>query len=215
MTAAPSRTGLFALLAFAALLLLALLSWWSMRVGSSAAEASPGPERLESGAPALLGTRPDAETTESLVTQSSGKQREQVAPSTASDPTCRIRVVEAASRAPVPDARVWIQREDADLDSPAWWKTMRRFNDVEPVLQSGFGDELTLDARAEVIVPCPVRARILVAARGDLHGEATLELGKSECVVELKPYHALTIEVVDRTEHPVAGALRSRPLGLC
>src|SRR5262249_48293021 len=84
--------------------------------------------------------------------------------------------------------------------------SMERFNDVEPVLRSGLGHELALDARGAVRVPRPARELSVVAARGELHGTASLRPRDAECVVELKPYHELTVEVVDRSNRPVVGA---------
>ena len=121
--------------------------------------------------------------------------------------SCLVRVVEAGTGKPLPDARLWIQREDVDRDGPEWCRAMWRFNDVEPVLAGGLGLELALDEGGEVRVPRPARELSLAAARGELHGEATLEPGAAECVVELRPYHALTVEVVDRAGEPVPGAL--------
>ncbi|MSR61631.1 MAG: sigma-70 family RNA polymerase sigma factor [Planctomycetes bacterium] len=120
--------------------------------------------------------------------------------------TCRIRVVSANSHAPVPGARVWLQREDVDYDSPAWKLAMRRFNDVEPVLQSGLGIELVLDERGEVLVPRPARELTLAAVLGELHGEGDLAPQAAECVIEVKPYRSLAVEVVDRSGRPVPGA---------
>ncbi len=144
---------------------------------------------------------------EAAASVSAVAQRAEVVRSTAlSEQTCRIRVVLASSKTPVPDALVWLQREDVDWQSAAWKKVMRRFNDVEPVLQSGLGQELTLDARGEVCVPRPARKLSLAAARGELHGEATLGPDDAECVVELKAYHSLACVVVDRSDRPVEGA---------
>jgi len=106
----------------------------------------------------------------------------------------------------VPEARVWIQREDVEVDSPAWTQAMRRFNDGEPVLQSGLGEELALDARGEVVVPQPAHALLVAAACGELHGMETLEPSATACVVEMKMYHSLAVEVVDHSGHPVEGA---------
>ena len=73
---------------------------------------------------------------------------------------------------------------------------MRRFNDVELVLASGLGRELALDARGEIRIPRPKKELSLAAAHGTLHGEATLRPDDAECVVELKAYHPLAIEVM-------------------
>lgn len=137
---------------------------------------------------------------------SAGSRRDPVASSAAPEPTCRIRVVHAVTRAPVPEARVWIQREDVEWDSPEWDEVMQRFNDVEPVLQSGLGSEIQLDQGGEATVARPTKQLNLAAAHGELHGEATLEPDAVECVVEMKAYHSLAVEVVDRDGRPVAGA---------
>lgn len=126
------------------------------------------------------------------------------APSVAA--TCRIRVVDATSGAPVPDARVWLQREDAPCTSPPWRRAIQRSNDVEVTLRDGLGHELELDARGEVLVPRPTRWLCVAAARGALHGTATLQREDAECVIELEPYHALEVEVVDASGRPLEGA---------
>jgi hypothetical protein len=51
-----------------------------------------------------------------------------------------------------------------------------------------------------------VHALLVAATSGDSHGEAELEPDDAECVVELKLYHSLAVEVVDRSAHPVEGA---------
>ena len=158
--------------------------------GASASPASPG--ALMDGAGVPLASAPTASQRTVLESQAS---------------TCLVRVVEAGTGNPLPDARLWIQREDVDRDGPEWRRAMWRFDDVEPVLQSGLGLELALDERGEALVPRPARALSLAAARAELHGEATLEPGAAECVIEMRPYHALTVEVVDRAGQPVPGAL--------
>jgi hypothetical protein len=196
------------LLAVVALALLALLGWLWARTGSAAGGDLPSPVHgSEIGSAALQkgGSRTAVGEVPGVSTTSA--QRDAVASSPSPAPTCRIRVVEAASRTPVPVARLWIQREDVEWESAVWWNTMRRFNDVEPVLQSGLGDELALDVRGEALVPRPSHALCVAASRGELHGDATLEPDKPECTIELKPYHALAIAVVDRSDRPVAGAL--------
>lgn len=122
-------------------------------------------------------------------------------------PTCLVRVVEAGTGAALPGARLWIQREDVDRNSPEWRRALRRSNDVEPVLAGDFGREVVLDMHGEARVPRPARTLTVAAARGSLHGTAALEPRAETCVVELKPYHALAIEVVDRSGKPVPGAL--------
>jgi hypothetical protein len=142
-----------------------------------------------------------------LASPSGSEERDAVAPAAAQGPTCRIRVVDAASRAPLPGARVWIQRADVEPESLAWWSAMQRYNDVELALRGGLGDEVALDGRAEAFVPRPARKRMVAAAYGEMHGETTLVGGADECIVELTPYHALAIEVVDRADDPIPGAL--------
>lgn len=192
-----------------ALVLLALLYVLWGRTPGPAAATTPEEARssLEGPRASLEDVVPTAADGASQARPPGVAQRAPLSQTAGPGPTCRIRVVDAASQAPLPDAHVWIQREDVDVESPAWWWPMRRFNDVEPVLRSGLGDALALDHRAEAFVPRPTRARIVAAARNQLHGEATVEPGEAECVVELKSYHALAIEVVDRSERPVAGAL--------
>jgi hypothetical protein len=196
------------LLAAGLVLGLALLAWlWTRRGSEGGPGARPATEpsaRTELASPRAptrngLGTLPGEPV-------SAAQRSELGAPPIPAD-SCRIRVREATSHAPVPDAHVWVQREDVSFDSPAWWRTMQRFNDVEPVLRSGLGDELTLDAEATVVVPRPGRALVVAAASGTLHGEGRLEPDDAECVVELTPFHALAVEVVDREQRPVPGAL--------
>ena len=148
-----------------------------------------------------------AEVDEPPALDRAGSQREAVATASAHASTCRIRVVAAGSGTPVPEARLWLQSKDVSFDDLAWKRAMRRFNDVEPVLESGLGRELALDERGEVRVPRPEKELLLAAAHGTLHGEATLRPADAECVVELEPYHALSIEVVDRADRAVQGAL--------
>ena len=105
----------------------------------------------------------------------------------------------------MPAARVWLQSEDVEYTDPAWMQPMRRFNDVELVLASGLGRELALDARGEIRIPRPKKELSLAAAHGTLHGEATLRPDDAECVVELKAYHPLAIEVVDRSGRGLEG----------
>ncbi|NOT30620.1 MAG: hypothetical protein HOP15_09265, partial [Planctomycetes bacterium] len=69
------------------------------------------------------------------------------------------------------------------------------------------GHELALDERGEVRVPRPARRLSVAAAHGALHGNTVLERDAATCVVELEPYHALTVEVVDRAGKPVPGAI--------
>lgn len=118
--------------------------------------------------------------------------------------TCRIRVVRAG--VPEPAARLWLQRDEVEVASPEWKALMTRFNDVEPVLAGGLGHELTLDANGAAQVPAPGRRLCLAAARDEWHGEAVLEPGQHECVVELTRQHSLAIEVLDGTGRPVADA---------
>jgi RNA polymerase sigma-70 factor (ECF subfamily) len=174
------------------------------------------PEGHEPGSMALAGTpnlgesagpqgSVEATPGELIENAPAGSQRAALAPRGAGS-TCRIQVVREGSGVPVPEARVWIQREDVEFTSPEWARTMRRFNDEEPVLQSGFGEELVLDARGEVDVPQPAQPLLLAAACGELHGVQTLAPGVPACVVEMKPYHSLAVEVVDRSGRPVEGA---------
>lgn len=201
----PSKL-LAAVLVAVGLGLLALL--WvgrSTDVRQDAPPASVNTAGVESAMLPAIGSEPGPATLPHEA--ATAAQRTQLgAPAIPAD-SCRIRVVEAGSREPVPAARVWIQRADVRFDAPEWSRAMRRFNDVEPVLQSGLGDEFALDAEATLVVPRPKRALVLAAASGNLHGEAMLEPDAVECLVELEPYHALTIEVVDRSRQPVPGAL--------
>jgi hypothetical protein len=173
----------------------------STRVGDSAASAKERAELVDAH------IARDPEPVPSAVPAPLDARRDSVAPNEAPAPTCLVRVVDAATKAPLPDARLWIQRADVDVDGPEWWRAMRRHNDVEPVLQGGFGDEHALDARGEVRVPRPERALVVAAALGDRHGEAELGPDDEECVVALERFHALTVEVVDRAGTPVPHAL--------
>ncbi len=162
----------------------------------SSVDASAGMERAAAaveGGEALSGSAPQLE-------------RAPVAVPASSDQTCRIRVVHAISRVPAPDARLWLQREDVEWSSTAWKAAMRRFNDVEPVLQGDLGQELALDAHGEVRVPRPMKELSLAAAQGELHGDATLAPGDAERIVELKAFQSLAVEVADRSGAPVEGA---------
>jgi hypothetical protein len=190
-----------------ALVVLVVLLW---RLQAPAIGKARAPEEARADlAAAHVEPVPDPAAVEGGAPQSSpgNPRRAAIEPPTSRAPTCRIRVVDSATKAPVPGARVWVQRADVDVDSSRWWKAMRRSNDVELALRSGLGDELALDERAEARVPRPERERIVAAARDALHGEATLEAGAAECVIELRPYHALAIEVVDRAQRPLPGAL--------
>src|SRR5262245_52195829 len=109
-------------------------------------------------APTLESRTPVIEQSTPRSSPASASRRDAIEPSSPA-PTCRIRVIEAATKAAVPDARVWIQREDAEVDSVAWSRAMSRSNDVEEALRSGLGDEVALDERAEAFVPRPARAR--------------------------------------------------------
>lgn len=159
------------------------------------------------GAPALLmsGTNDVAEPATPGNTPATS-QRDVVPAAPSAAATCRIRVVDAASGAPVPDARIWLQREDAPCTSPTWRRAIQRSNDVEVTLRDGLGHELELDARGEVLVPRPARWLCVAAARGALHGTATLQREDAECVIELEPCHALEVEVVDASGRPLEGA---------
>ena len=118
--------------------------------------------------------------------------------------TCLIRVVRADTGAPVPGTHLWVQREDVTFSSPEWVRAMGRANDVEVALRSGLGRELEADADGEALVPRPERGVNLVAALGDLHGEAMLWPGDVERVIEVAPYRSLVVDVVDRTGSAVA-----------
>jgi hypothetical protein len=158
-------------------ILVALVLVWRLAASSGGAAAVSGDAPASSAGPVSLarGSAPRGGSAEAAADAPGGAQRDALARSAAPAPTCRIRVVRADSRAPVPEAHVWLQREDVEVSSPAWQETMRRFNDVEPVLQGGLGDELVLDARGEALVPRPTHRRCVAAARGELHGDATLQ----------------------------------------
>jgi hypothetical protein len=94
-----------------------------------------------------------------------------------------------------------IQREDVDRDGPEWWRAMRRFNDVGWLAGDPERDRTSTGA-ARRAAARPVRTPMVAAARGSLHGTAAIEPRDETCIVELKPYHALTIEVVDRAGKP-------------
>ena len=194
-----------------ALVVLALLlALW--RLSASRASDAPAPGLEDSALHAVhTGAEPpepggaSSGTSEPLALDLAGASREG-AERVPLGPFSRIRVVEAGSGAPAPAARVWLQSEDVEFTDAAWKRAMHRFNDVEPVLAGGCGRELALDERGEVRVPRPGRDLLVAAAHGPLHGEATLRVADPDCLVELKPYHPLTIEVVDRERRPLPGA---------
>ncbi len=191
------------------LVLVLVLFLLSRSPGANRGAAVPtGSARTGSGGEkaTLVGPAASAEAGGSPAGVPAGTHRDEIAGSQASSPTCQIRVVDASSGAPVPDARLWIQDEDVELESTAWRRAMRRSNDVESVLRTELGRELVLDARGEVRVSRPGKKLLLAAARGTLHGEATLRPRDEECVVELRPYHSLAVEVVDRSNLPLGGA---------
>ena len=194
-------------LAAVALALVLLLVWirWTREEGA----AVPAPiEPAGTPEATLQAPGSDVQAADASSTRAADvARRDALEVAAAPAPTCLVRVVEAGNGKPLPDARLWIQREDVDRDGPEWWRAMRRFNDVEPVLAGGLGLEVALDGRGTARVPQPVRTLTVAAARGSLHGTAAIEPRAETCTVELKPYHALTIEVVGRDGKPVPGAL--------
>jgi len=197
--------GLVAVALLAALLALAAL-WRSASRGDTRPGGAADGASAEPGASAELD---EVAVPESLAPARTAPDAQRTAlGSDASAPAgpCRLRIVRADSGAPVPGARVWLQREEVTFDSPEWKDAMGRTNDVEATLRAGLARELVADANGELLVPRPPRVLDVVAALDELHGEALLWPDQAETTIELAPDHALTVEVVDRSGRPVPGA---------
>lgn len=134
-------------------------------------------------------------------------QREEVVayPTDSDGPT--LLVVEAAGRAPVPFAEVFVGEGNADWRGREQGDGAQHWADLllrrTPARRA--------DAQGRVQLP-HIRRRLLVAGRsGPLFGIVTLRANATEPVLELVPDQTLRVRVIDSQGQPLAGV----PLGLC
>src|SRR5262245_49261648 len=109
-------------------MLLLLVVLWRPRAGGGglASEAARSSSATLQSAPESRAR--DANDVDATASSLNNHPRDAVASTAALGPTCCIRVVDASSRAPVPAARAWLQREEVQVGSPDWNLAMRRFN---------------------------------------------------------------------------------------
>lgn len=114
----------------------------------------------------------------------------------------RILVVDHATGAVVPRARVLVARADVDrVDRDA---AEERFGSVEGVLENGWGVEYACDERGVVLAPRPTCRSWVLAGSEPRHGIARVPAGAASVRVEIEDKHCLSVEVVDRAQRPAA-----------
>lgn len=113
-----------------------------------------------------------------------------------------IVVVDRATGAVVPRARVLLQR--ADVDPVEWAAANERFGSVVAALENGFGVEHGCDEHGVVLVPRTTRRSWVMAGSEPRHGLARVQPGAASVRVELENQHCLSVEVVDRAQRPAA-----------
>src|SRR5262249_29842870 len=121
-----------------------------------------------------------------------------------------VRVLVAATRAPVPHAELalldWddVGAEERLLASDERWP-------IDRVLER-FGRRLQADEHGIARVPRPARIARVVAASGGLWGELWIDAGRpgvaddrGRLALELEPDRTLSVRVVDEARRPVGG----------
>ncbi len=129
-----------------------------------------------------------------------------------SEELVEVEVVRADSRAPLPNANVWVWPKQTVIDDEHGYESWLRHSTLEEHQLDAV--ELRSDAQGRVRVPSAALGFHVAASSGDLWGAASFGAGREQhAVVALAPDLALRVRVIDSQGAPVPGvsvALRQR-----
>jgi hypothetical protein len=119
--------------------------------------------------------------------------------------TLSVLVVDAEAQKPVPDARVWIEREG--LPKAMTMQSLLNYGSDVAELEFELGRELDVDATGTARTRSPGTA-VRVAARAEgLAGSTVVARGDTQCTLALAASHDVEVRVRDDSGRPIEGVL--------